>query len=204
MTIPMFDRTALLGPGGALPAPARHHAGRPGGRRVRLRRNHARLPRSAGADLEGAREGKWCRAAAPTPRTTWRRSAPTSLPWGSSAMTSPGDALLHYFRERHISTRHIVRVQNYLTPTKTRILGGLSHWQRQQIVRIDREPAHPLAAEVRTGLTRDSGGVAGLLDGHAGCRLRLRHYQRQGSGFASPAGARPCVCPSPSTPATTS
>ena len=54
-----------------------------------------------------------------------------------------GDALLHYFRERHISTRHIVRVQNYLTPTKTRILGGLSHWQRQQIVRIDREPAHP-------------------------------------------------------------
>ena len=51
-----------------------------------------------------------------------------------------GDALIDYFRERQISTRHIVRSPNYLTPTKTRILGGLSHWQRQQVVRIDREP----------------------------------------------------------------
>jgi len=65
-----------------------------------------------------------------------------------------GDALLRYFRERHISTRYIVRAQNYRTPTKVRILGGLSHWQRQQIVRIDREPAHALAAEMRTRLTR--------------------------------------------------
>jgi rfaE bifunctional protein kinase chain/domain len=65
-----------------------------------------------------------------------------------------GDALLRYFRERHISTRHIVRLRDYLTPTKMRVLGGLSHWQRQQIVRIDREPAEPLAAKVRAGLTR--------------------------------------------------
>ena len=76
-----------------------------------------------------------------------------------------GDALLHYFRERQISTRHIVRVRNYLTPTKTRILGGLSHWQRQQIVRIDREPAHPLAAEVRTGLTRAAAALLGSSTG---------------------------------------
>lgn len=86
-------------------------------------------------------------------------------PVGAVGKDESGDALLHYFRERQISTRHIVRVNHYLTPTKTRILGGLSHWQRQQIVRIDREPAHPLAAEIRTGLTRVA---AALLDSSTG------------------------------------
>jgi len=76
-----------------------------------------------------------------------------------------GDALLHDFRERQISTRHIVRVRNYLTPTKTRILGGLSHWQRQQIVRIDREPAHPLTAEMRTRVTRRVAALLGSATG---------------------------------------
>ncbi len=70
-----------------------------------------------------------------------------------------GDALLRCFRERQISTHHILRVKNHLTPTKTRILGGLSHWQRQQIVRIDREPLHPLATAIRNQLTRKAAGV---------------------------------------------
>ncbi len=70
-----------------------------------------------------------------------------------------GHALLEYFRERHISTRSIARVRGYLTPTKTRILGGLSHWQRQQIVRIDREPAQPLASPVRHDVTRTAAGL---------------------------------------------
>jgi rfaE bifunctional protein kinase chain/domain len=70
-----------------------------------------------------------------------------------------GDALLAYFRERQIVTRHIVRVQDYLTPTKTRILGGLSHWQRQQIVRVDREPSQPLGAQIRTRLTRTTASL---------------------------------------------
>jgi D-glycero-beta-D-manno-heptose-7-phosphate kinase len=73
----------------------------------------------------------------------------------------PGNALLDCFRERHISTRYVARVRNHMTPTKTRILGGLSHWQRQQIVRIDREPVRPLATEARERVTRSA---AGLLD----------------------------------------
>ena len=76
-----------------------------------------------------------------------------------------GDALLRYFRERHISTRYIVRVPNHQTPTKTRILGGLSHWQRQQIVRVDREPMRPLPAEVRTRLTRAAVSLLGSSKG---------------------------------------
>jgi rfaE bifunctional protein kinase chain/domain len=86
-------------------------------------------------------------------------------PVGVVGEDETGDALLHYFREKHIPTRHIVRVRNHLTPTKTRILGGLSHWQRQQIVRVDREPARPLAAEVRRRLTRAAAALLGSSTG---------------------------------------
>lgn len=86
-------------------------------------------------------------------------------PVGVVGEDESGDALLRYFRERRISTRHIVRESGYLTPTKMRVLGGLSHWQRQQIVRIDREPAAPLAAKVRAGLTR---AAAALLRSSSG------------------------------------
>jgi rfaE bifunctional protein kinase chain/domain len=76
-----------------------------------------------------------------------------------------GEALIRYFQEQGIPTRHIARVRHYLTPTKTRILGGQSHWQRQQIVRIDREPVHPLAADVRRRLTRAAAALCGSATG---------------------------------------
>jgi D-glycero-beta-D-manno-heptose-7-phosphate kinase len=79
-----------------------------------------------------------------------------AIPVGAVGDDEAGEALLRYFREKQISTRHVVRVRDHLTPTKTRILGGLTHWQRQQIVRVDREPAQPLAREVRTGLARSA------------------------------------------------
>jgi len=78
------------------------------------------------------------------------------FPVGVVGDDEPGDALLRYFRERHVSIRRIARVRNHQTPTKTRVLGGLSHWQRQQIVRVDREPSRPLAPEARTRLTRSA------------------------------------------------
>jgi rfaE bifunctional protein kinase chain/domain len=86
-------------------------------------------------------------------------------PVGVVGEDESGNGLLQCFRARDISTRHIVRLPGYLTPTKMRVLGGLSHWQRQQIVRIDREPAHPLEAKVRSGLTQ---AAAGLLSSSAG------------------------------------
>jgi rfaE bifunctional protein kinase chain/domain len=87
------------------------------------------------------------------------------IPVGIVGEDETGDALLNYFRERHVPTRHVVRVRNHLTPTKTRILGGLTHWQRQQIVRVDREPAQPLAPEVRRRLTRAAGALLGASTG---------------------------------------
>jgi rfaE bifunctional protein kinase chain/domain len=65
-----------------------------------------------------------------------------------------GEALLRWFREKQVSTRLILRPRDYLTPTKSRILGGLSHWQRQQIVRVDREPVRPVTPQIRERLAR--------------------------------------------------
>lgn len=60
-----------------------------------------------------------------------------------------GESLLRYFRHKDVSTSRILRLRGYRTPTKSRILAGLAHWQRQQVVRIDREPAQPLTGRVR-------------------------------------------------------
>jgi rfaE bifunctional protein kinase chain/domain len=76
------------------------------------------------------------------------------IPVGVVGDDETGEALLRYFQEKSVSTRYVVRLAGHQTPTKSRILGGHSHWQRQQIVRIDREPAQLLAREVRRQLTR--------------------------------------------------
>lgn len=89
----------------------------------------------------------------------------TVTPVGVVGEDETGDALLRYFREKGISTRHIVRCGDYPTPTKTRVLGGLTHWQRQQIVRIDREPSAPLPRPVRSRLTRTAASLLGASTG---------------------------------------
>lgn len=75
-------------------------------------------------------------------------------PTGAVGYDEAGEALLRYFQHKGISTRAIARVRGYQTPTKSRILGGLTHWQRQQIVRVDREPAQPLGLGHRRRLSR--------------------------------------------------
>lgn len=74
-------------------------------------------------------------------------------PVGVVGSDEAGAALLRYFEQKGISTRRIMRLRGYLTPVKTRILGSLTHWQRQQIVRLDREPPEPLRREVRRRLS---------------------------------------------------
>jgi len=76
-----------------------------------------------------------------------------------------GNALLQYFKDKDVPTRGLLRVEGYTTPTKSRILGGLSHWQRQQIVRIDREPPEDNRDELRK---RVSQKAARLLSNRTG------------------------------------
>lgn len=74
------------------------------------------------------------------------------LPVGLVGDDDAGAELLRYFQEKAISTRGILRLRGHQTPTKSRILGGLSHWQRQQIVRVDREPAQAPKREIKKKL----------------------------------------------------
>jgi D-glycero-beta-D-manno-heptose-7-phosphate kinase len=51
----------------------------------------------------------------------------------------PGRLLLQAFRSKGIPLRGILK-NNHYTVTKTRILAGMAHTARQQVVRVDREP----------------------------------------------------------------
>ncbi len=62
------------------------------------------------------------------------------LPVGVVGDDEAGSLLLDCLRGKKISLSGIQRVKGYTTTTKTRILAGMSHTSRQQVVRVDREP----------------------------------------------------------------
>jgi D-glycero-beta-D-manno-heptose-7-phosphate kinase len=69
----------------------------------------------------------------------------TVLPVGVVGDDEPGRLLLRAFRRKHISTSGILRLKGHPTVTKTRILAGMTHTARQQVVRVDREPESELS-----------------------------------------------------------
>ena len=62
------------------------------------------------------------------------------LPVGVVGDDEPGRLLLQALRAKKISLSGVNRLKGYTTPTKTRILAGMPHSSRQQVVRVDREP----------------------------------------------------------------
>jgi len=62
------------------------------------------------------------------------------LPVGVLGDDEAGSLLLERFREKKISIGGVERLPGHTTTTKTRILAGMSHTSRQQVVRVDREP----------------------------------------------------------------
>jgi len=62
------------------------------------------------------------------------------LPVGVVGDDEAGSLLLEQLHEKKVSTSGIERLKVHTTPTKTRILAGMSHTSRQQVVRVDREP----------------------------------------------------------------
>jgi rfaE bifunctional protein kinase chain/domain len=62
------------------------------------------------------------------------------LPVGLVGDDEPGRLLLRGFRHKRIPVSGILRDKSYRTITKTRILAGMTHTWRQQVVRVDREP----------------------------------------------------------------
>jgi bifunctional ADP-heptose synthase (sugar kinase/adenylyltransferase) len=63
------------------------------------------------------------------------------LPVGIVGDDEPGRLLLKYFRNKKIPVSGVLKDKGFTTVTKTRILAGMAHTARQQVVRIDREPA---------------------------------------------------------------
>jgi rfaE bifunctional protein kinase chain/domain len=65
------------------------------------------------------------------------------LPVGAIGDDEPGRLLLKFFRHKRIPTSGVLKDKSYTTVTKTRILAGMTHNSRQQVVRVDREPESP-------------------------------------------------------------
>jgi rfaE bifunctional protein kinase chain/domain len=62
------------------------------------------------------------------------------LPVGVVGADDAGRMLIRAFRHKHIPISGVLKDKNYRTVTKSRILAGMTHTARQQVVRIDREP----------------------------------------------------------------
>jgi D-glycero-beta-D-manno-heptose-7-phosphate kinase len=63
------------------------------------------------------------------------------LPVGVVGDDEPGKLLIKAFRHKHIPVSGVLKDKSFITVTKTRILAGMTHSARQQVVRLDREPA---------------------------------------------------------------
>jgi D-glycero-beta-D-manno-heptose-7-phosphate kinase len=62
------------------------------------------------------------------------------LPVGVVGDDEPGRLLIKAFRRKHIPVTGVLKDKTFTTVTKTRILAGMAHTARQQVVRVDREP----------------------------------------------------------------
>lgn len=102
----------------------------------------------------------------------------TVLPVGVVGEDEPGRLLLRRFRQKHISVSGVLRLKGYTTVTKTRILAGMSHSSRQQVVRVDREPSDGPNEHLRRELV-----LAAINYGRASDALLISDY---GYGVATP------------------
>ena len=90
------------------------------------------------------------------------------LPVGVIGDDEPGELLLTRFRDAKVPTKGITKLKGRVTTTKTRILAGMSHNSRQQVVRVDREPepvetGHPVLAKLVTLVREQADSSQALL-----------------------------------------
>ncbi len=76
------------------------------------------------------------------------------LPLGFIGADDAGDALLAQLRAGGMATDGVVRSSEYATIAKTRILAGDPHRSKQQLLRVDQEPAAPPDQAAKTELKR--------------------------------------------------
>ena len=76
------------------------------------------------------------------------------LPLGVLGRDESGDKICDILRAQRISTKFLLRLADYLTPVKTRILAGEENTKKQQILRIDKEASVPETARLKDRLIR--------------------------------------------------
>ena len=81
------------------------------------------------------------------------------LPVGIVGDDEPGRMLLKYFRHKRIPVSGVLKDKSYTTVTKTRILAGMTHTARQQVVRVDREPQQAPNATLDAGVVPGGAGI---------------------------------------------
>jgi len=91
----------------------------------------------------------------------------------------PGRLLIKHFRHKKIPVSGVLKDKSYTTVTKTRILAGMTHTARQQVVRVDREPLEAPNAHLTRELYLAARNYA-----HASDALLVSDY---GYGAATPA-----------------
>ncbi len=101
------------------------------------------------------------------------------LPVGIVGDDEPGRLLLKYFRQKKIAISGVLKDKSYTTVTKTRILAGMTHTSRQQVVRVDREPQEVPTAHLTRELYLATRNYV-----HASDALLVSDY---GYGAATPA-----------------
>jgi rfaE bifunctional protein kinase chain/domain len=101
------------------------------------------------------------------------------LPVGIVGDDEAGRLLLRYFRHKKIPVSGVLKDKAYTTVTKTRILAGMTHTARQQVVRVDREPDEEPSAHLTRELYLAARNYA-----HASDALLVSDY---GYGAATPA-----------------
>ncbi len=74
------------------------------------------------------------------------------LPVGLVGDDEAGRSLLTLFRHKHIPLSGVLKDKSTATVTKTRILAGMAHTSRQQVVRVDREPVAEPSLHLRREL----------------------------------------------------
>src|SRR5262249_25418270 len=101
------------------------------------------------------------------------------LPVGVVGDDEPGRLLLKYFRHKRIAVSGVLKDKGHITATKTRILAGMTHTARQQVVRVDREPEEAPNSHITRELF-----LAAREYSHASDALLISDY---GYGAATPA-----------------
>lgn len=88
----------------------------------------------------------------------------TPLPLGLVGRDAHGARLLALMRRKGIATSMIAAAAGYVTPVKSRILGGGAHSTKQQIVRIDRSGSLPRTAPAARAVARRLRAYRGRID----------------------------------------